>query len=702
MLALLVVGAVVAAASPVPFRLVAVSLVELAAVGCAWAWLLPQQGLPGRGYGMNTLALTLEAACDLTMGVGRLRGAPIPELVPTAMLSAAYVVAAVGCWQMLRFCARTKTRDGSSELVVLCSGLLAPVLLFVLVPQLEAAPSAPMRVVLVCYAVANVVAVLTVARLWINGVTRSPALVFLMLCSSVSLAGGVWALASGAVAPWAPTPVCRVLWLAMMLTWTAAMAQPSLRALNLTAPSRPGADLRNRVLVLGIGLVLPTASLGIALLRGDGAPTLWVIAGFGLMATALAGRRAMSLLARVEAQSAELAVIAGTDELTGLPNSTGWRELLARTVADARRTGQGFCVVAVELDEFASFNSRQGVASGDRFLRHLAADCCEALHDGEHLARTGGVQFALVLPQHDPIAAAARVEELRALVPLPQTISVGLAAWTPGTGIERLVAAAQGALYRARCAGGDRLVVAGPTDGVVPGPLRDLQVAVQPIVRVRDGVVVAYECLSRFPHTTAVETVFADAHAGGFGDLLEVAAINRVLAEPGRPDGVEVFVNASERAMRSEAFWAGLPHDLRGVVVELVETRDGLSDDGLVAMLGRFRERGARIALDDVGSSATDFARIAALRPDIAKIDRSLVSGCDTDPAQGEVLAMLVGFARRHGVQVVIEGVETPGELEVARTVGAALAQGYLLGRPEPAWPGAGSTVSIAEDGASR
>jgi EAL domain-containing protein (putative c-di-GMP-specific phosphodiesterase class I) len=180
--------------------------------------------------------------------------------------------------------------------------------------------------------------------------------------------------------------------------------------------------------------------------------------------------------------------------------------------------------------------------------------------------------------------------------------------------------------------------------------------------------------------------VFMAAHEEGYGDLLESSAILSGIRFPDRPEGIELFVNVSERAMTSAHFWQTMPARLDGVVMELHETRHGLDDDAISRMLDRFRSRGARICLDDLVASTADLDRIVSLRPDVVKIDRSLVDGCDADPAKAAGIERLLGFATGYGVQVCAEGVETVEELVTLRSLGVPLVQGYLLGRPEGEW----------------
>jgi len=182
--------------------------------------------------------------------------------------------------------------------------------------------------------------------------------------------------------------------------------------------------------------------------------------------------------------------------------------------------------------------------------------------------------------------------------------------------------------------------------------------------------------------------VFRAAHAEGDGDLLELAAIRAGLAKAGRPAGQALFVNVSARALVSERFLAGLPLELDGVVIELCENTDDIELRLVADAVSRLRARGARIALDDVGAGAQEFARLAQLRPDIVKIDRSLVRGCAFDRGSAALLRALVTYAGEMRLELCAEGVEDAADLRQLVSLGVTHAQGYLLGRPGAEWRG--------------
>lgn len=153
-----------------------------------------------------------------------------------------------------------------------------------------------------------------------------------------------------------------------------------------------------------------------------------------------------------------LTVEASTDSLTGLPNRRTWEEILPRALEEARVTKRPVTVALADLDHFKVYNDRHGHAGGDQLLRAFATAGRAALRERDVLARWGGEEFALVLPDCDGPAATAVLERLRAAVPEDVTCSVGSAVWDGEESAQALLARADAALYRAKASGRDRLV----------------------------------------------------------------------------------------------------------------------------------------------------------------------------------------------------------------------------------------------------
>jgi diguanylate cyclase (GGDEF)-like protein len=157
---------------------------------------------------------------------------------------------------------------------------------------------------------------------------------------------------------------------------------------------------------------------------------------------------------------ARLEVSARTDDLTGLPNRRAWDEQLPRELARAEREETAVCVAMLDLDHFKDFNDDRGHQAGDRLLKQTAAAWAMQLRSTDMLARYGGEEFALVLPGCTVSDAQLLVERLRAAMPEGQTVSAGIAAWDRKETPELLIGRADRALYSAKKAGRDQLMVA--------------------------------------------------------------------------------------------------------------------------------------------------------------------------------------------------------------------------------------------------
>jgi len=235
-----------------------------------------------------------------------------------------------------------------------------------------------------------------------------------------------------------------------------------------------------------------------------------------------------------------------------------------------------------------------------------------------------------------------------------------------------------------------------------------LEMHFQPIVMVATGRVICHEALARFPGLPGVPIpeVFRTAHEQGFGAQLEALAARRALETPNRPRGTVLSVNLSVSTLSHPEVWALLPDDLSDVVVEITEDELWGLGEELEQALARLHDAGARVALDDAGAGYSGLQQLMRVRPDIVKLDRSLVSGVATDPARAALVASFSSFASQTGGAVCAEGIECPRDLRAIAELDVAYAQGYLLGRPAAAFadpsPEAAAPVAAALRGGVR
>lgn len=221
---------------------------------------------------------------------------------------------------------------------------------------------------------------------------------------------------------------------------------------------------------------------------------------------------------------------------------------------------------------------------------------------------------------------------------------------------------------------------------------RAIKCVYQPIVTLDGHEIVAYEALARGPASTSWSTPdVLVSYAAQIGRLPELDWICRAAACRGALDArlrddMPVFVNVEPASSR-----VSCPPDLidvirRGmenlqIVAEITERSVAGDPAGLIRAVGQLRHFNNRIALDDVGADAASQAMMPLLRPDVIKLDRSVVQE-PTSPAATAVIDAVRAEANRTGALILAEGIETEEHLAVARAVGATLGQGWLLGHP--------------------
>lgn len=216
-----------------------------------------------------------------------------------------------------------------------------------------------------------------------------------------------------------------------------------------------------------------------------------------------------------------------------------------------------------------------------------------------------------------------------------------------------------------------------------------LSIHLQPIVSLSDGRPMAAEALSRFSVHPGLgpEWWFAQAQRSDMQIELEVKAIELALTHlQAMPAKAYLSVNASPLTVASPLFMdamQGVPTDR--LLVELTEREIIVETPQLMQALTVLRDKRIGIAIDDVGAGYAGLNTIVSLKPDVIKLDRSLVSAIHSCTVKQSLTKAMVHFANEMNAFLVAEGVETEAEHVSLKALGVRLGQGFHYARPAEA-----------------
>jgi diguanylate cyclase (GGDEF)-like protein/PAS domain S-box-containing protein len=423
----------------------------------------------------------------------------------------------------------------------------------------------------------------------------------------------------------------------------------------------------------------------------------------------------------------ELERMAYTDYLTGLPNRA--RFMAALDVARSRAAGGDLsCVLLVDLDGFKAVNDLAGHDAGDRLLCEVADLLRTGAREQDLVARLGGDEFAVLVPG-DKAEATGLAERLVALLdrsfrirsadgdagpPFAVSGSIGLSRVRADDAPTATIRSADLALRAAKAAGKGCVRTSGQALDSAMGRrtrlARDLPTALeqgqlrlvyQPVAGLAERRIFGLEALVRWEHpllgTVPPDEFISLAEDDGLIVPLQRWVLETALADlaalraAGYVD-LQMGVNVSVRHLQAGCLAPDVAHALAdsevpagNLVLEVTESVMLDAEERLESDLATVRGMGCVVALDDFGKGYSSLSYLSRLPVDILKMDRDFVADIDVDPRLAALVASIVELGRTLGMDVVAEGVETPGQLAALQGMNCRYVQGYLLGTPVPA-----------------
>jgi len=415
---------------------------------------------------------------------------------------------------------------------------------------------------------------------------------------------------------------------------------------------------------------------------------------------------------------------ASHDPLTGLPNRLLFDKRLSLALVSAHQWGEMLAVMFLDLDRFKTINDTLGHASGDQLLQQVAHRLAKCLKPSDTIARWGGDEFTLILPQvrsaHDATEIAKRI--IKALKTpfefhgqeIHVTTSIGIAlAPYDGEDAETLLKNADMAMYRAKQQGKNDFQLYAPDmnrhtlDHLVLA--NDLYRALnrsefllhyQPQVNLKTGQIVAMEALVRWQHPIrglvppdqfiplAEET--GQIQAIGEWVLQTACAQNRAWQDAGLPP-IRMAVNLSARQFQQHKLVQSIDRVLSETGLEAqyleVEITESIAMQDVnitISILEELQAMGVYISLDDFGTGYSSLATLKHFPLHTLKIDRAFIKDLTTDAKDAALIRAIVALGHGLNLAVIAEGVETAEQQEFLRSVGCDAMQGYFFSKPLP------------------
>lgn len=416
------------------------------------------------------------------------------------------------------------------------------------------------------------------------------------------------------------------------------------------------------------------------------------------------------------------------DVLTGLPNRALFTDRLRRASEYAKRDSNYlFAVLFLDLDRFKFINDSLGHTYGDQLLLAIAQRLKECLRPTDLAARLGGDEFTVLLEGIKDVSDTVRVaERIQQELAFPiaigeqeiiTTVSIGIALSTTGyKQPEDLLRNADIAMYRAKVRGKARYEI---FDTNMHAQIverlqlerdlrraierRELRVYYQPIVYLNTGNLAALEALVRWQHPQEglifPEKFMPIAQEIGLSMSIDEWVLQEACRQlqmwqkqcklKAKTPTLTINVNLCGCWFKQQKLQRYIhqilqetelqPHSLK---LEITEDIIMENDSEVSFMLNQLRDLGIKLAIDDFGTGYSSLARLHRFPITELKIDRSFVSGSDVEKGNLDIIETIVILAKKLGMEVTAEGIETAQQLQKLRELKCEYGQGYFFSKP--------------------
>ncbi len=411
------------------------------------------------------------------------------------------------------------------------------------------------------------------------------------------------------------------------------------------------------------------------------------------------------------------------DQLTGLPNGSLMRDRVNQLIISSQRDRREFALIFVDLDNFKNVNDSLGHHVGDLLLQTIAGRIRSSVRELDTVARMGGDEFVVVLPDVGAEGAQQVARKIIGQVTnsfgigahrISMTASAGIGVFPKdGADIESILKNAELALYRAKSKGKNDFAFFTEEMNILAierlrmeNDLRnallneDLVLYYQPQVSMTTRRIIGLEALVRWPHPSLnmipPDQFIAVAEESDLIIQLGEWTIHEACRQmkQWQRHGLQllpVAVNVSAKQVRHSDFYDSVESALRKtglesrfLELELTERAMMTDMDRTLDVMNRVGDMGVKFAVDDFGTGYSSLAYLKHLPLDKLKIDKSFVQDIAIDENDREISNTIIQLAHGLNLSVVAEGVETQQQMAILLGQGCDGAQGYLFSRPLP------------------